>query len=127
MLAFPRTVYRSPGKTKASKGVSFDGLLVKDQDAYDEALKAGWFDSVDEAMAVAKAPKATIFTKEDARLWDAQYAPAVILPADDRPTRAELEAEAKRLGLSVHGNMSDKRLAERILDAHRAQDLAPTE
>jgi len=110
-LAFPRTVYRTPGKTKGGHGVTYDGLVVKDQDAYDAALKEGWHPSVDHARGLVAAS-------------------VVAPPADDRPTRAELEAEARRLGLSIHGNISDKRLAERILEAHKAKDAeanTPTE
>lgn len=95
-MLFPRDVFRVPGKNKAV-GFSFDCLLCDDRDAHDAALKAGWFASMYEAIAGEVA------------------APA---PADDKPpTRAELEAEAKKLGVKLDSRNNDERLAERILEA----------
>lgn len=105
MLTFPRAVYRSPGAIKASKGLSYDAKRVEDRGAYDEAIADGWTHAPGEKPAPAKA-----------------LAPE----PDARPTRAELEAEARKLGLKLDSRNSDERLAERILEAMDAA-TKPTE
>lgn len=99
MLTFPRAVYRSPGAIKAGKGLSYDAKRVENRAAYDEAIAAGWTHAPGEKPAPAPAPE-----------------PA---PVDDDapPTRAELEEQAAKLGLRVDGRWSDKKLAERIIEA----------
>lgn len=96
MLTFPRAVYRSPGAIKAGKGLSYDAKRVENRAAYDEAIAAGWTHVPGEKPAPAPEPS----------------------PVDDAPpTRAELEEQAAKLGLKVDGRWSDKKLAERIIEA----------
>jgi hypothetical protein len=50
-------------------------------------------------------------------------APAVVEPVavdESRPSRAELEEEARKLGVKLDSRNSDERLAERILEALKA-------
>ena len=109
MLTFPRAVYRSPGGVKAGKGLSYDAKRVEDRAAYDAAIADGWTHAPGEKPAPAKAPA---------------LAPE---PDDDAPpTRAELEDQAAKLGLKVDGRWSDKKLAERIIEAMDAA-TKPTE
>jgi len=49
-MEFPRTVFHSPGIYPAGWGKSFDHLQVESQAHYDAALKAGWYESVPEAI-----------------------------------------------------------------------------
>lgn len=111
MLIFPRDVFKAKGKRHLA------GLLCVDQAAYDKALKDGWFATGVEAIEAFKAPIDPI---------DAPPIVASIISppiADDvRPSRAELEAEAKRLGVKLDSRNSDERLAERIMEAHAAAD-----
>lgn len=66
------------------------------------ALKRGWFATGAEALA------------DFAGLDDViEEAPI---------TRAELEAEARRLGVKLDSRNSNERLAERILEAHAASE-----
>jgi hypothetical protein len=66
------------------------------------ALKRGWFSTGSEALA------------DFAGLDDV---------AEEAPiTRAELEAEARRLGVKLDSRNSNERLAERILEAHAASE-----
>ena len=69
--------------------------LAEDQDQYDGLIKDGWFGSVPEAKDKKHAAK-----------------PVVEAP----PTRAELEAKAKELGIGFNKNTDDADLLKRITD-----------
>lgn len=111
MLTFPRAVYRSPGAIKAGKGLSYDAKRVEDRAAYDAAIADGWTHAPGEKPAPAPTPE-----------------PAPVADDDDAPpTRAELEDQAAKLGLKVDGRWSDKKLAERIIEAMDAATKPTTE
>ena len=101
-MEFPRLVFRNNGPHQRAGG-SYDHAPVENQADMDAALKAGWFATLPEAIEF-KPPVATP-------------------PADDAPpTRAELEAKAKELGIEFSPNIGDKKLGERIqaaLDARK--------
>lgn len=80
-MEFPRLVYRSAS----------EHTLVDSQEAFDEAIKNGWFASVPDAIA----------GKSDAE----ETAP---------PTRTEMEAQAKILGIKFDGRWSDASLLKAI-------------
>ena len=106
-MEFPRLVYKDHGPHQRAGG-SYDHALVESQAEMDAALKAGWFATLPEAIET----KPVI----------ALPPPALPPPADDEPpTRAELEAKAKELGIEFSPNIGDKKLAERIQAALEAQ------
>ena len=98
-MEFPRFVFRNGGPHQRPGG-SYDHAPVESQEEFDAALKAGWFATLPEAINPP--------------------------PADDAPpTRAELEAKAKELGIEFSPNIGDKKLGERIqaaLDAQKAPE-----
>ena len=108
-MEFPRLVYKNHGPHQRPGG-SYDHAPVESQAEMDAALSAGWFATLPEAIetkpVVAVPPP-----------------PAVTPPSDDAPpTRAELEAKAKELGIEFSPNIGDKKLGERIqaaLDARK--------
>ena len=100
-MEFPRLVYKNHGPHQRPGG-SYDHAPVESQEEFDAALNAGWFATLPEAIeakpVVAVPPP-----------------PAVTPPSDDAPpTRAELEAKAKELGIEFSPNIGDKKLGERI-------------
>lgn len=71
-------------------------------------LGAGWSATIKEAMSGKPKPKV------EAKHEPAQE-PATIVPNDDEPpTRVELEAKAKELGINFDGRTSDAKLLKRI-------------
>lgn len=106
MSDFPTIVYRSPGPHAGEFGRTYASKGVADADALKAALADGWHKTLPDAcrppIAAPAAPQA---------------APVVIPDDDAPPTRAELEAQAEKLGLKVDGRWSDKRLAQAIADA----------
>jgi hypothetical protein len=96
-----RDLYRCPGSISDTidKSLTWDSVAVADEDV-PAMLNAGWHESIAAAsVAPALAPQAV-------------EAPSSV-PADDAPpTRAEMEAEAKRRGIKVDGRWSDARLLQ---------------
>ena len=102
-MEFPRFVFKDHGPHQRPGG-SYDHALVESQSEMDAALKAGRFATLPEALEA----KPVIA--------------APLPPADDAPpTRAELEAKAKELGIEFSPNIGDKKLGERIQAALEAQ------
>ena len=98
-MDFPRSLFKSPGDQWVGGG-SFAIEHVEDLAQYHAAKKAGWFDSVPEALAAWKA---------------GEYAASV---ADDAPpTRAEMEQQAKTLGIKFDGRTTDSALLRKISEA----------
>lgn len=95
MATFPDMVYRVPGLHRASGGYTYDYRGVSDADELSDALAAGWFRTIAEAIA-------------------GEVADEVIAEAE---TRAALEVRAKALGVSFNWKTSDAALAERIAAA----------
>lgn len=95
-MDYPRNVYKSPGPYSCQSG-SFDLMSVGDKEEHEIAVIDGWSDSVPEAVAGKK--KA-----------------ATVAPADDNapPTRDEMNAKAKELGIKTDGRWSDERLMQKI-------------
>jgi hypothetical protein len=98
-MEFPRSLFKSPGDQWVGGG-SFAIEHVEDMAQYHAAKKAGWFDSVPEALAS----------------WKASLAAPVV--ADDAPpTRAEMEQQAKKLGIKFDGRTTDAALLRKISEA----------
>lgn len=92
----PTMLYKSPGPHDIHGG-KFDTLVV-DADDVDGALADGWHLTTPNALAASKA-------KADAPDGDAP------------PTREELEAKAKELGIEFDGRTGNKSLATKIAAA----------
>jgi hypothetical protein len=107
MTRFPTMVYRVPGNHKRPKGGTYSYRGAKDQAEFDALLAKGWYPSYDEAVAGKQAKKAI----EVAEAFDDA------IDEVSEPTREELEAKAKQLGVSFNSRTSDRKLLERIADA----------
>lgn len=102
---FPALVYRCPGPHDGPHGKTYDTRPVASPNALAEALRDGWHWSLDDA----------------ARGLVAQPEPAPE-PAPE-PTRADLVAQAERLGIDVDGRWSERRLRQEIDAAVKAAIL----
>lgn len=107
MTDFPTILYKTPGPHKKPRGGTYKTTGAADKAEFDALLAKGWFPSYEEAVAGKVAGKAT---KAAAPVEDA-------VDEVSAPTRDELEAKAKELGVSFNGRTSDKKLAERIAEA----------
>ena len=97
-MDFPRSLFKSPGDQWVGGG-SFAIEHVEDLAQYKAAKAAGWLDSVTEAL-------------------DAWRNGAVAAVADDAPpTRAEMEQQAKSLGIKFDGRTTDAALLRKISEA----------
>lgn len=107
MSKFPTIVYRTPGPHKKPRGGSYAYRAAADKDAFDALIAKGWFPSYEEAAAGKAAGK----------IIEAAEAFEDAIDDVSAPTRDELEAKAKELGVSFNARTSDKKLAERIAEA----------
>lgn len=96
-MEFPRSLFKSPGDQWVSGG-SYAIEHVEDAAQYKAAKAAGWFDSVGEALEALKSG-------------------AVEAEDDAPPTRAEMEEQAKALGIKFDGRTTDAALLKRIAAA----------
>lgn len=104
-MDFPTIMYRVPGPHKKPRGGTYGYRGADDQEAFDALLAKGWFPSYEEAVAGKVGKKAAAKVEDE--------------PIDEvsAPTREELEAKAKELGVSFNARTSDKKLSERIAEA----------
>lgn len=93
-MEFPRSLFKSPGDQWVGGG-SFAIEHVEDLAQYHAAKKAGWFDSVPEAL-------------------DAWKNGTPVAADDAPPTRDELEQKARELGIKFDGRTTDAALLRRI-------------
>ena len=107
MTDFPTIMYRVPGPHKKPRGGTYKTTGAADKAEFDELLKKGWFPSYEEAAAGKIAGK----------IIEAAEAFEDAVDEVSAPTRDELEAKAKELGVSFNARTSDKKLAERIAEA----------
>ena len=92
-MEFPRLVYRKNGKEVIHESAN-------DESQFDELIASGWFENVPDALA-GKNPEKVI---------------------DDNapPTRAELETQAKAMGIKFDGRTTDAKLLAAIESALKA-------
>ena len=107
MTDFPTILYKTPGPHKKPRGGTYKTTGAADKAEFDELLKKGWFPSYEEAAAGKAAGK----------IIEAAEAFEDAVDEVSAPTREELEAKAKELGVSFNARTSDKKLAERIAEA----------
>lgn len=79
---FPRLVYKDKGPHQRAGG-SYDHKLVEDQDSFEGALAAGWYESLPEAIAAetAPTPATTAPTEPTAPKATPAKGPAKVAPA----------------------------------------------
>lgn len=106
MSNFPTTMYRVPGPHKKPRGGAYAYRGASDQAEFDALIAKGWFSSYEEAAAGKAADKPVDDTADDTKPY----------------SREELEAQAKELGVSFNARTSDKKLAERIIEAIEASE-----
>lgn len=104
-MEFPAIVYRTPGPFgRPGKTYAYQG--VADQDALDQALANGWYES-----------KAAAFASLDAKNIVKEVAEAKAAVDDVSPaTRDEMDQKARELGIRGYHRMKDETLAERIAE-----------
>ena len=111
-MEFPRFVYLSPGNFRRGKS-SYRYVSVNSLEEHDAYLAQGWSTSADLAIDRANAP-----TPAPAPASVPTPASASAVPEDNAPpTRAELEAKAREIGLRFDGRTSDRTLLRRITQA----------
>lgn len=89
-MEFPRLVYRKNGKEVIHE-------CANDEKQFDSLIESGWFENVPDAMIGKKEEKQEEVADENAP-----------------PTRAELEAQAKNMGIKFDGRTSDAKLLAAI-------------
>ena len=110
---FPALVYRCPGLHAGPHGKTYDTRPVASPEALAAALRYGWHWSLDEAA------RGLVAQPEPAPEVLAEVVPE---PAPE-PTRADLVAQAERLGIDVDGRWSERRLRQEIDAAVKAANL----
>lgn len=98
-MEYPAFVYKCPGPF-AHNGGTHDYVVVNDAAERDQRIAEGWFATMLEAIAGKSA------VAEPGEVSD-----------DSAPTRAEMEAKAKELGIAFDGRTSDAKLLAKINDA----------
>jgi len=54
-MDFPRTVYKSPGKTRYNKTITYDAIIVRDEKELMMCEKKGFIDNFNDALFLKKA------------------------------------------------------------------------
>lgn len=110
-------VYRGYGPHQR-KGGGFSSLGVRSETELEAALADGWYRTLPEAIEAHDRPKASL---PGATITVGMSGPLASVPSDDAPpTRAELETQAKELGLKFDRRTSDRKLGRMIDDALKA-------
>lgn len=107
-MEFPRLVFKCPGQ-ELRPGGTYAHALVASEDARAERLADGWFDSLPEAVDALNKPAAAVV-----------MATLPVQDDDTPPTRAEMEAKAAEVGITI-----DKRWGDARLMAEIEKKLAP--
>lgn len=95
---FPTLVYKGRGPHSRAGG-TYDYTAANDQEELDAKLADGWFQTLPEAI-------------------EAHDKPVAPKSGDNaQPTRKELEAKAKELGIKFNGKTTDAELSDAITKA----------
>jgi hypothetical protein len=103
-MSFPTIVYKDKGPHQR-KGGTYDYKGVADQEELDAAIEAGWHTTL---------PAATGEVVSVAADFDRLKSEIETLGDNEPPTRAELEHQAKELGIKFSKKMTDAELAKLI-------------
>lgn len=99
-MEFPRLVFKDKGD-QLRHGGTYSSLLVESEAEYRIALDNGWFGGLIEATNAVNKPAA-----------------GLVLPSDNAPpSREEMEAKAKELGIAFHPSIGDNNLLKKINDS----------
>ena len=104
-MSFPTIVYRCPGPN-AGHQYSWASMGVEDERAMDEALSAGWYRTLPEAVDGWK----NVTKKPEPK-------PEPAIDEFSPPTREEIEQKCKELGIAVHHRHTDATLLKKIEEA----------
>lgn len=113
-MIYPCHVYCSPGPYQTTaKAPTWGCKTVHDAAEHHAALCSGWHDSKSAAIESARHPK---HGRKPAVIGQNQKQPEPAQASDDAapPTRSEMEAKARDLGLKFDGRTGDALLLKRI-------------
>lgn len=120
-MKFPIHVYKCPGSTFSTKGVTYNLKAVYSATELDRAHSEGWAMSLDEAARNVRVRDLTPHRKYRKIIVEVSVDDSA---NDAPPTRQEMEVKADELGIKYDGRTSDKRLLERISEALNELDKA---
>lgn len=101
-MDFPNLVYKAAGPY-ARPGGTYAYKPVANDEELSAAMADGWFCSLAEAVAYKDLPTYSVAKVDE------------VIPAIDAPpTRQEMEAKAKELGIKFDGRTTDKVLLSKI-------------
>lgn len=99
-MEYPAFVYKTPGPF-THRGGTHDYVAVNDDADLDQRIAEGWFKTMPEAID----GKAVVVDQKEE------------IEDNSAPTRAEMEAKAKELGIAFDGRTSDAKLLSKINEA----------
>jgi hypothetical protein len=108
-MKFPTLVYRCPGNHQCLGG-TFDYIQVSNAEQLKASVENGWFPTLPEAQKGELDNQIGIFALESS----AKEPIIEEVDEDSPPTREELEAKAKELGIGFNKNTKDETLLEKI-------------
>jgi len=120
-MKFPVHVYKCPGSTFSTKGVTYNLKAVYSATELDTAHSEGWAMSLDEAAKKVRVRDLTPHRKHRKIIVEM---PVEESANDAAPTRAEMEVKADELGIKYDGRTSDRKLLDRISEALNELDQA---
>lgn len=103
-MIFPTLVYKSPGNHRFRNGKTYRYISVANEDALNRAISDGWN-----------------LSKEDAINGKPAELPDEVID-NAPPTREEMEAKARELGVKFDGRTSDRKLLLLITTALENKD-----
>lgn len=107
MPSFPKAMFRAGG-AEVIEGRNFTSRVASDEADLEQALADGWHETTGAAAAAEDAAK---LAEQPEQGGDAE-----------KPSRADLEAQAKKLGVEFSPKIGDAKLAERIAAKLAEQD-----
>lgn len=108
-MKFPTLVYRCPGNHQCLGG-TFDYIQVSNAEQLKASVENGWYPSLPQAMKGGDVDLGELI--EEPVIAEVEEPEEV--DEDSPPTREELEAKAKELGIGFNKNTKDETLLEKI-------------
>ena len=100
MTTFPTIVYKDGGDHQRPGG-TFSYVAAPDKESYQSLLENGWFPTLEETTEKKSVVSVETLAAEEGT-------------DDGEPTRAEIEAKCKELGIKVHHKAKDETLLNKI-------------
>lgn len=125
---FPKMVYCWPAQSRDAASLQdgfYDVRTVDGNDSLQAALADGWFETSTDARGAGEAAAKVLADEakaaaEQKKLEEAKALVAAAEAEGAPPTRAELEAKAKELGIEFNPRLGDTKLAA-LIDAKLAE------